>query len=169
MAHVVNVHELRLKIETDRLGVNQMRKVLAYTYRHAVIGATDGPYSRENKLAASLTPVGPILGGGGVSAHIFSPLNYAASVEVGAKIHPIFPKAAPHVYRFGAPPRIWRRRPQLRFIWRGRLVFTPHVPMSISRIGRSHPGQKGRHFMRKALERASVRYQMVFIPGIMAR
>jgi hypothetical protein len=54
----------------------------------------------------------------------------------------------------------------LSFIWRGRRVFTPHVPMAPYTIGKSHPGQRGKRFLRKAMILASQRYGFRFIPGI---
>jgi hypothetical protein len=156
----VYMNKARVDIKMTRIGVGQARKVLRYVHRQAVIGATGGPYSRGQSLARSITTLGPIITGKIVRGTVFSPLSYAASVERGAKIHPIFPKGMAHVYRFGS-----KRPPQLRFIWRGRVVYTPQVPMGIRTIVRSHPGQKGKRFLRNALMQAAVRFQMRFIPG----
>lgn len=157
----VRVHEAQTRIDANRIGYNKMRKITRYVHMHARAGAAGGRYSRSQALAASITAVGPIIVGSRVVSFIGSTLPYAASVERGARIHDIFPKGAPHVFRFGD-----RHRPQLRFIWHGRLVFTPHVPMSPTTVFRSHPGQKGKRFLRKALMEAAVRFNMIFHPGI---
>jgi hypothetical protein len=159
MSYVVDVHEVRLKLETGRMGVGEMRNWLTYLYRAAVVGAAGGPYSRGQALARSIKTVGPILSADGVHGEVYTDKPYAASVEAGARVHNIFPKAAPNVYRFGD-----HRRPQLHFVWRGREVFTPHVPMSPTTIGRSHPGQHGKRFMFKALEKTAVRYNLLILP-----
>lgn len=161
----VTVNEKQLQRTLSRLGISEARKILRFIQRRAIRGALGGPYSRTNALALSIRTSGPALvplGGGDVMVFgaVYSRLNYAASVEHGAAIHPIFPKGAPHIYRFGS-----RRRPQLSFIWRGRRVVTPHVPMSASTIFRSHPGQRGKHFLVKALLEAVVFYRGRLIPG----
>jgi len=82
---------------------------------------------------------------------------YAASVEGGAKVHWIFPRGAQGVIRFGE-----HRAPMLRFFWHraGEVVFLPHIPGSPSTVGRSHPGQPGRGYLRKPLVIAAARHGM---------
>lgn len=156
----VKVHEARTRIDAARIGYNKMRRITRFVHERARAGAAAGTYS-HGVLAASITAVGPIIAGEVVTSFIGSVLPYAASVERGARIHNIFPKGASEVFRFGD-----RERPQLRFIWRGRLVFTPHVPMAITTIGRSHPGQRGKRFLRKSLREAARVFNMRFVPGI---
>lgn len=156
----VKVHEARTRIDAARIGYNKMRRITRFVHSRAQAGALGGTYSR-GVLAASITAVGPIIAGEQVTSFIGSALPYAASVERGAEIHDIFPKGMVHIFRFGD-----RERPQLRFIWRGRIVFTPHVPMASTTVGRSHPGQRGKRFLRKALREAARVFNMRFVPGI---
>lgn len=156
----VRINRAQVNFHAERIGYAKMRRVARFVHNSAVRGATGGMYSRTQALAASITTIGPVITGSQVEAVIFSALPYAASVERGAEIHRIFPKGMPHVFRFGS-----RRPRQLRFVWRGRLVFTPHVPMSVLTIGFSHPGQRGKRFLRDALIKAAAFYQMTFIPG----
>lgn len=158
---VVRINEARLQITANRIGFAKAKRIQRYVYRHAVIGASGGLYSRTQALAASIETVGPFITGKEVTSFIFSALPYAASVERGAEIHNVFPKGMPHIYRFGS-----KRPKQLKFFWRGRIVYTPHVPMSPFTIGISHPGQKGKRFLRDALIKAAIHYKAKFIPGI---
>jgi hypothetical protein len=162
MAYSVRVNRARARTTVTGIGYNKLRKVIDYVHDGATRKATGGPYSGKSGgigLAASIYKQGPYIAGWSVYGFVGSKLLYAASVEHGARIHPIFPKAAVGVWRFGS-----RRRPQLRFLWRGKLVFTPHVPMSIHTLFSSHPGQKGKGFLLYGLTRAAVRYRMQFIP-----
>lgn len=160
MAARVFVNRAQVTLAATRIGFGQMRRVLRYAHRQAYQGAVGGPYSRTGALANSITSAGPFITGSQVLGTLFSPLSYAASVERGAEIHPIWPKGAQGIYRFGS-----KTPPQLKFWWRGRVVYTPHVPMSVRTIGLSHPGQKGKRFLRNALVKTAARYQMRFIPG----
>lgn len=110
-----------------------------------------GPYSVGN-LAASIKRDGPHIGPGRVTGSVGSNLPYAASVHNGSKVHWIFPKAERGVIRFGS-----RRRPQLKFFWRkkGKVVYFPHIPGSPTKIGRSHPGQPGKHYLTEPLRRSA--------------
>jgi hypothetical protein len=153
-----------LRVHIAEIGYNSCRKVLRFVHVRARRGAMGGRYA-TGALAASIFAEGPAIipgpnDGCTVQGVIGSLLPYAASVERGAEIHNIFPKLAPHVWRFGS-----KRKPQLSFIWRGRRIFTPHVPMVPGTIGRSHPGQRGKRFLRNAMLAAAVRYRWRFLPG----
>lgn len=154
MVYSVRINHAQLQVQTMAGGTRYMRRVLDTIHDVAVRGARGGPYS-TGRLAASIYKDGPIVLGYHATGEVGSHLSYASIVERGARIHDIFPKASSHVYRFGS-----RRKPQLKFVWNGRVVFTPHVPMSWTSVGRSHPGQPGKHFLLKAAIRASVRYRM---------
>jgi hypothetical protein len=161
----VEIHHAPMKVEVGMMTFNSCRKALRFVHLRAKRGAMGGPYSRTQDLATTLAAVGPVIIPTGVDGSksigiIFSPLDYAASVEAGAKIHPIFPKGLKGVYRYGS-----KAKPQLSFVWHGRRVFTPQVPMVPWREGRSHPGQKGRRFLQKAMIAGSIRYGFVYTPG----
>src|SRR5262245_4603199 len=100
MANQVKVNKAQVRITAARIGYAKMRRVMRYVHRHAQAGALGGPYSRTGALAASITAVGPFIIGTTTEAFVFSPLPYAASVERGARIHAIFPKNLPGVWRF---------------------------------------------------------------------
>lgn len=165
MPAAYEVHHTRLRTHIAAIGYGECRKVMRFVQLRAKRGATGGTYS-TGKLAASIYSAGPYIlptpvDGSIVQGFIGSLLDYAASVEYGAEIHSIFPKGMPHIYRFGSKaPR------QLRFFWRGRLVYTPHVPMSPRTIGRSHPGQRGKYFLRKAMLMGAARYGWRYVPGL---
>jgi len=128
--------------------VNQVMYEVAFGAHAMLLG---GPYSVGN-LAASIQRDGPHIGPGRVTGQVGSNLPYAASVHNGAKVHWIFPKGARGKVRFGD-----RRRPQLKFFWRkaGRVVYMPHVPGSPTKIGLSHPGQPGKHYLSEPLRRSA--------------
>lgn len=154
-----------LRVHISEIGYRNLQQVMRFVHLRARKGAAKGKYSK-GALAASIYAHGPEIiptssDGCIVQGEIGSLLPYAASVERGAEIHNIFPKSAVHIFRFGS-----RRRPMLTFIWHGRRVFTPHVPMAPYTIGRSHPGQKGKRFLRSALLLAAARYNFRFVPGL---
>jgi hypothetical protein len=159
MAYRVRVFEARLTVQASILSARRLRRVIDDVQDTARIYASHGTYSKTKALSTSIQSVGPILTGLGVTGKVFSNLPYAASVEGGAKVHTIFPKGMPHIFRFGS-----RKPRQLKFVWRGRTVYTPHVPMAASTIGRSHPGQSGKHYLRRAAIRAALKWNMKFIP-----
>jgi len=117
-----------------------------------------GPYT-TGRLALGLEDhVTPTADGARGEVGINGALHpYAASVEGGAKVHWIFPKGARGTIRFGA-----HEAPMLRFFWRkaGEVVFLPHIPGSPSTVGRSHPGQPGKSYLRKPLVIAAARHGM---------
>jgi hypothetical protein len=121
-------------------------EVLTDIQVEAAANAAGGIYS-NGRLADSIRRLsGPTPVGTTVTGSVGSRLSYAASVEGGAGIHPIFPKGAPHVYRFGVA-----RRPMLKFTWHGRTVYMNQIPGGPGTVGRSHPGQRGKHYMVNAL------------------
>lgn len=128
--------------------VNQVMYEVSFA-AHAQLSS--GPYTTGN-LAASIRRDGPHIGPGRITGSVGSNLPYASAVHDGAKIHWIFPKGARGVVRFGN-----RKRPQLHFFWRkrGKFVYLPHIPGSPSKIGRSHPGQSGKHYLTEPLRRSA--------------
>lgn len=120
-----------------------MEQVLQEMRAAAVAIVSDGPYATGH-IASTIELQGPRIYGTEVRGAIGSRAENALVVHNGAKVHDIFPKASSHVYRFGS-----RRRPQLKFYWRraGKIVWLPHIPGSASRLGRSHPGMKGKKYL----------------------
>lgn len=132
--------------------VDQVMYEVAFEANARVLG---GPYSTGN-LALSIKREGPVaFPNGRVEGRVGSDLPYAAAVHDGAKVHWIFPKRARGLVRFGS-----RKAPQLRFFWRkaGRVVYMPHVPGSLTKVGRSHPGQEGKHYLSEPLRRSGRRH-----------
>lgn len=153
----VRINHAQARVVSIEAGVKLVTQVLYEIEFEAKIMAAGGPYS-VGYLSESIDREGPIVTGTTIRGSVGSNLPYAASVHDGAKIHPIFPKAAAHIYRFGT-----HRRPQLRFFWRraGRVVFMPQVPGSPTTIGRSHPGIKsGKKYLTEPLRDAARRHRM---------
>jgi hypothetical protein len=150
------VYHARLELAGIRLTSRFVNRVLNEIEREAKLIAVGGPYSK-GRLAQSIYNTGARRRGLLVTGQVGSRLSYAAAVEGGAKIHDIFPKGAPHMYRFGAP-----QRPMLKFFWRkaGRVVYMHQIPGGPTTIGRSHPGQKGKGFLRIPLLGAAIRHRM---------
>jgi hypothetical protein len=144
------------RVATDR-AADLIGRALREAHLEAYAIARSGTYA-TGRLAESLTIRGPEKRGWKVEGSLGTELGYANAVHDGAKIHYIFPKAAPGYFRFGA-----RTRPQLKFFWRrvGRVVYMPHIPAAPSRIGRSHPGiAHGKHFLTIPLEIVGRRYNL---------
>lgn len=141
----VTVYHIQLQAQSIAIARRVADRVLTEAQDLARANAAKGQYSK-GRLAASVYKSGPMVQGKTIHGTIGSRLVYAASVEKGAKIHNIFPKGAPHVYRFGA-----KRRPMLKFVWHGHTVFMNQIPGGPGTVGRSHPGQKGKHWLSKAL------------------
>lgn len=137
-------------------GAKLIRKVMLEVEVAAKVLASNGPYS-TGRLSDSIHADGPHIRGPIVEATVGSKLDYALLVHNGAKIHPIFPKGY-KIYRFGAGSR---KRPQLKFFWRrvGKTVFFPQIPGGRSTIGRSHPGQDGKHYLSIPLQIVARRYR----------
>jgi hypothetical protein len=116
-----------------------------------------GPYS-AGILSESIHRNGPVVSGYLVRGSVGSSLKYARAVHSGARVHAIFPKAAGHFYRFGRG----HGRPQLKFFWRkaGKVVYLPQIPGSPGKIGFSHPGVKGKHYLSEPLRNAARRHGM---------
>jgi len=146
----VRMHRAIIRAHTEAEAVRMVRQVMYEVAFGARVMTLGGPYGVGN-LADSIQVDGPHIRPGRVTGEVGSSLPYAASVHNGAKIHWIFPKASRGVVRFGS-----RRRPQLRFFWRkaGRVVYMPHIPGSPGKIGRSHPGQPGKHYLSEPLRRS---------------
>jgi hypothetical protein len=145
MAYRTVVYRAQLRVDTIAIATRVTTKVLAQLEFETRQNATGGPYSHGH-LAASVYKEGPTVLGTKVVGKVGARASYARIVETGARVHDIFPKGAPHAYRFGRA-----RRPMLRFVWRGRLVYMHQIPGGPGRIGLSHPGQSGKHFLAKAL------------------
>lgn len=110
-----------------------------------------GPYTTGH-LASTIAKEGPHVSGRLVTGSVVARASYASIAHDGAGVHNIFPKDAPHLWRFGS-----RRKPQLKFYWRraGRTVYAPHIPMSPNFLGISHPGYKGKKFLSTPLRALS--------------
>lgn len=140
-----------LRAHSAREGVRLVRMVMDDVAFGAHAMLLGGPYSVGN-LAASIQRDGPHVFPGRVTGTVGSKLKYARAVHDGAKVHWIFPKRSVGVVRFGS-----RKAPQLRFFWRkrGKIVYLPHIPGSAGKIGRSHPGQPGKHYLTEPLRRSA--------------
>lgn len=147
----VRMHRAVIKATTQREAFELVNQVMYEVHAGAFAMTLGGPYSSGN-LAASLFRDGPHITPLRITGEVGSKLPYAASVHDGAEVHWIFPKGAVGRVRFGS-----RKRPQLRFFWRkvGRVVYLPHIPGSPGRIGRSHPGQAGKHYLTIPLRRSA--------------
>lgn len=160
MAYTKRIYHAQLYADSIEIASRKLRRVIDEVHDGTTLAASRGPYA-TGRLASSIYKEGPVPLGQSVVGRVGSRLSYAAAVEHGAKIHDIFPRGAPHVYRFGrgAGP------PQLKFFWRkaGRIVYMPQIPGSPSKIGISHPGQKGKGFLIKPLARAAIRHRMRII------
>lgn len=150
----VRVFTIQLREQTGRISSRYARRVLDDLQDTARINALGGEYS-TGRLASSISKNGPTIVGNRVVGSVGSRLDYARWVESGTPVHNIFPKGAPHVYRFGP-----KRRPMLRFIWRGRLVYMNQIPGGPGTVGRSHPGMRGKHWLSRALIEVGARRRM---------
>lgn len=138
------------------VGRRFVRKVSREIEQGAKVIAGHGEYT-TGRLANSIEASPPLVTGTTVSSSIGSKLSYAAAVERGAKVHSIFPKSAPQIYRFG---RV--RPPMLKFYWKkaGRTAYFNQIPGGPGTIGLSHPGQKGKGYLIRPFGRAVVKYKM---------
>ena len=147
----VTVYRVELRAQSIFMARRVANRVLDEMQDAARINAATGQYSKGH-LSASVYKTGPLVQGRTIHGTIGSRLSYAASVEKGARVHDIFPKGAPHVYRFGA-----KRRPMLKFVWHGHVVYMNQIPGGPGTVGRSHPGQKGKHWLSKATAEVGLR------------
>lgn len=145
MATTVRVFEIPLYNQSTRMARKFAERVLTEVEDEAKLNAAGGIYSK-GRLAKSVYKSGPLVLGRTIHGSVGSRLSYASIVEKGARVHNIFPKGAPHIYRFGR-----KRRPMLKFIWRGHMVYMNQIPGGPGTIGRSHPGQRGKHWLSRAL------------------
>lgn len=165
MSTTSRVYHAKLYFQTIRQARRFVRKVLREIETEAKIIAAAGPYS-TGRLARSIGADGPIVIGTVVKGDVGTRLSYARIVEGGAGIHNIFPKGAPHVYRFGRGTSLTRTySPTLKFYWRkaGRVVYPYQIPMSPRTVGISHPGQKAKGFLFKPLRNAAIRHRMAIV------
>lgn len=156
----VRISSARCRVVSLAAATRLVTQVMYEVEFEAKVMTTGGAYSSGN-LSASIHREGPVVLGNRVVGAVGSSLPYAMSVHSGARVHSIFPKGAPGIFRFGS-----RKRPQLRFFWRkvGRVVYLPHIPGSPRTIGRSHPGQSGKHYLSEPLRNAARRHGMRYIP-----
>lgn len=150
------MNKFAIRATSIKKAVQVIAEVMRETEAEAKFIAGSGPYA-TGALAASIHGDGPHVSGLRIRGSVGSDLPYATSVHDGAEIHPIFPKGMEGVYRFGRTGR-----PKLRFFWRrvGHVVYLPQVPGSRRKIGRSHPGQKGKKFLSEPMRRAGRRHGM---------
>lgn len=147
------VYQVQLRTQTMRIARRRADKVLDAMQDQARENALLGPYSKGN-LARTIYRSGPFVVGFTASGTVGSRASYARAVEKGARVHNIFPKGQT-VYRFG---RV--ERPALKFQWHGRTVYFNQIPGGPGTIGRSHPGQRGKHYLARALVSVAARYNL---------
>lgn len=147
------VYQVQLRGQTARITRRLADRALKALQDEARANAAVGQYARGN-LARSIYVSGPFVIGYNATGTVGSRLSYAKIVERGAKIHPIFPKGI-RIYRFGKVTR-----PALKFQWRGRTAYFNQIPGARSTIGRSHPGQPGKHYIGRALLSVAARYNL---------
>lgn len=163
----VQIFHLAVTKKSRAVGRRLVKELLLEAEVQAKVQTMSGPYS-TGRLSESIHVQGPHDTALGIKGSLGTHLSYAHGVHNGTGLHgpkhkaySIFPKRAMKVYRFGS-----RRRPQLHFFWRkaGKMVFLPHIPGAPGKIGRSHPGQVGQHFLTNALKDAARRKRFkVFI------
>lgn len=152
------VFQVQLRKQTGDISRRQANKVLDEMVRVARRNATGGPYSRGNRLARSIKKSRADASGYSASGTVFTDSPHAKVVEHGAPVHDIFPKGAPHVYRFGRG-----RRPMLKFIWHGTMRYFNQIPGGRGTVGRSHPGMRGKHYMARACLSVAARNRLKVI------
>lgn len=154
MPTTTRVFQIQLRQQSMRIARRYANKILDEMQDAARANAFGGEYS-SGRLAASVYKNGPFPQGTTITGSVGSRLSYASYVEKGARVHNIFPKGAPKVYRFGA-----KRRPMLKFTWRGRTVYMNQIPGGPGTIGRSHPGMKGKHWLARAIVTVAARHRL---------
>lgn len=153
MARVV-MYQLVLNTTSIREARRRVNEVLNGTVfgAKALTAPGTGPYTTGH-LSSTIEKEGPHVTGRLVTGAVAAKAPYADIAHDGSPIHEIYPKGEPHVYRFGS-----RKARQLKFVWRGRTVYTPHVPMSPGKIGTSHPGYKGKKYLSTPLRQMARLY-----------
>jgi hypothetical protein len=154
MPATVKVFQIQLRQQSMRIARRYAATVLEEMQDAAQVNAAGGEYS-TGRLASSVYKSGPFPQGSTITGSVGSRLEYASYVEKGARVHNIFPKGAPHVYRFGP-----KRRPMLKFAWRGRVVYMNQIPGGPGTVGRSHPGMKGKHWLSRAIVAVATRHRL---------
>jgi hypothetical protein len=134
-------------VKTLAIATREVEQLIYEVHFGATMRVLHGPYTTGN-LASQMYRRGPFVTANRVSGRVGNSASYARIVHDGAKIHEIYPKGVPHVPNFSR-----RGRPMLKFFWRraGKVVYFAQVPGSPSTVGRSHPGQPGKHYLTKAL------------------
>jgi hypothetical protein len=152
----VRVYRAQLRVKTIAIATRIVEQVTYEIQQQATVICLNGPYTTGN-LALQMYRRPPIVTGDRVAGRVGNKASYARIAHDGAKIHDIFPKAAPHIYRFG---RV--RRPALKFFWRrvGRTVYMNQIPGSPSTVGFSHPGYEGKKFLVRPLIAVAARHNM---------
>lgn len=151
----VRFNHAQIRVQSVEIGVRLVTQVLYEIEFEAKIMAAGGRYSTGN-LSESIEREGPTVRGTSIFGSVGSDLPYAASVHDGAEIHPIWPRGAPHIFEFNR-----RTRPQLRFFWKGRVRYFPHIPGGPGTASVSHPGIKsGKKFLTEPLRNAARRHRM---------
>lgn len=160
MARVV-MYQLALRNTSLAEAIRLVGEVLEETKAaaKALTAPGSGPYT-SGALSASIDSEGPFVAGRIVTGSVGSKLPYADIAHNGSPIHEIYPKGMAHVYRFGS-----KKPKQLKFLWRGRTVYTPHVPMSAGKIGSSHPGYEGKKYLTTPLRRIARVKGFRYVPG----
>lgn len=151
----VRFNHAQIRVQSVKIGVKLVTQVLYEVEFEAKIMAAGGKYS-AGFLSESIEREGPTVRGTSIFGSVGSDLPYAASVHDGARIHPIWPKGAPHIYEFSR-----RTRPQLKFMWRGEIHYFPHIPGGPRTVPISHPGIKsGKKYLTEPLRNAARRHHM---------
>jgi hypothetical protein len=159
MSYTLRINRVATASQSREAGARLLRTVLREVEAYGKAATLGGPYT-TGRLSNSIHSQGPTYTTFGVTGSVGSKLPYAALVHSGAKVHAIFPKGT-RLFRLPGNPR-YHRRPQLKFYWRrvGKVVWLPQVPGSAGKVGRSHPGQRGKQYLREGLEIAARRHQM---------
>jgi hypothetical protein len=152
----VRVYRAALRVKTIAIATRIVEQVTYEIEQQAFVICINGPYTTGN-LAMQLYRRPPIVTGDRVAGRVGNRASYARIAHDGARIHDIYPKGAPHYYRFGR-----YGRPKLRFFWRkaGRVVYMNQIPGAASSVGRSHPGYEGKKFLVRPLIDVAARHNM---------
>lgn len=148
------VFRVELRAQSLAIAKRAASRILTELEVEAKINAAGGKYSKGT-LSRSVYKSGPMAEGSVIRGSVGSRSPHARVVEFGARVHNIFPKGAPHIYRFGP-----KRRPMLKFIWHGHMVYMNQIPGGRGTVGRSHPGMRGKHWLGKALVSVALRNRL---------
>lgn len=143
------IHDVQLKIQTNRMGIRFLRPLMNEVEREARVLASTGHYQTGSvwRTAPSLRPlrasfyqIAPHPDVRGVSGRVGNRAPHARMVHNGTRAHPI-PIVGETYQRFK-----WRRV--------GHMVVMYYV---------DHPGQKGKFFLSKALASVGLTHRLRFI------